>query len=241
MTTATSRNATGGATPALSARRLNKSYGTPVLAGLDLDIADGEFVAIMGPSGSGKSTLMHCLSGMDRPDSGTILVGDREVTSLSRKDLGRYRRDLVGFVFQFYNLVPTLTARENVGVCQYLSDDPMPLDDLLADLGLADHRNKFPSQLSGGQQQRCAIARALIKRPRLLLCDEPTGALDYETSKEMLSLLERINRDLGTTIVIVTHNQVLAEMAHRTITVRDGRISDVEVRKDPALASSLTW
>ena len=117
----------------------------------------------------------------------------------------------------------------------------MPLDDLLADLGLADHRNKFPSQLSGGQQQRCAIARALIKRPRLLLCDEPTGALDYETSKEMLSLLERINHDLGTTIVIVTHNQVLAEMAHRTITVRDGRISDVEVRKDPALASSLTW
>ena len=183
----------------------------------------------------------NCLGGLDRPDSGTILVGDREITSLSRKDLGRYRRDLVGFVFQFYNLVPTLTARENVGVCEYLSDDPMPLDDLLADLGLADHRNKFPSQLSGGQQQRCAIARALIKRPRLLLCDEPTGALDYETSKEMLSLLERINHDLGTTIVIVTHNQVLAEMAHRTITVRDGRISDVEVREDPALASSLTW
>ena len=225
---------------------VNKSFGQGdgkihVLKDVSCTINESEICTIVGASGSGKSTLLNCLGGLDRPDSGTILVGDREVTSLSRKDLGRYRRDLVGFVFQFYNLVPTLTARENVGVCQYLSDDPMPRDDLLADLGLADHRNKFPSQLSGGQQQRCAIARALIKRPRLLLCDEPTGALDYETSKEMLSLLERINRDLGTTIVIVTHNQVLAEMAHRTITVRDGRISDVEVRKDPALASSLTW
>ena len=225
---------------------VNKSFGQGdgkihVLKDVSCTINESEICTIVGASGSGKSTLLNCLGGLDRPDSGTILVGDREVTSLSRKDLGRYRRDLVGFVFQFYNLVPTLTARENVGVCQYLSDDPMPLGDLLADLGLADHRNKFPSQLSGGQQQRCAIARALIKRPRLLLCDEPTGALDYETSKEMLSLLERINRDLGTTIVIVTHNQVLAEMAHRTITVRDGRISDVEVRKDPALASSLTW
>lgn len=225
---------------------VNKSFGQGdgkihVLKDVSCTINESEICTIVGASGSGKSTLLNCLGGLDRPDSGTILVGDREVTSLSRKDLGRYRRDLVGFVFQFYNLVPTLTARENVSVCQYLSDDPMPLDDLLADLGLADHRNKFPSQLSGGQQQRCAIARALIKRPRLLLCDEPTGALDYETSKEMLSLLERINRDLGTTIVIVTHNQVLAEMAHRTITVRDGRISDVEVRKDPALASSLTW
>ena len=225
---------------------VNKSFGQGdgkihVLKDVSCTINESEICTIVGASGSGKSTLLNCLGGLDRPDSGTILVGDREVTSLSRKDLGRYRRDLVGFVFQFYNLVPTLTARENVCVCQYLSDDPMPLDDLLADLGLADHRNKFPSQLSGGQQQRCAIARALIKRPRLLLCDEPTGALDYETSKEMLSLLERINRDLGTTIVIVTHNQVLAEMAHRTITVRDGRISDVEVRKDPALASSLTW
>lgn len=225
---------------------VNKSFGQgdgkiDVLKDVSCTIDESEICMIVGASGSGKSTLLNCLGGLDRPDSGTILVGDREITSLSRKDLGRYRRDLVGFVFQFYNLVPTLTARENVGVCEYLSDDPMPLDDLLADLGLADHRNKFPSQLSGGQQQRCAIARALIKRPRLLLCDEPTGALDYETSKEMLSLLERINRDLGTTIVIVTHNQVLAEMAHRTITVRDGRISDVEVRKDPALASSLTW
>ena len=225
---------------------VNKSFGQGdgkihVLKDVSCTINESEICTIVGASGSGKSTLLNCLGGLDRPDSGTILVGDREVTSLSRKDLGRYRRDLVGFVFQFYNLVPTLTARENVSVCQYLSDDPMPLDDLLADLGLADHRNKCPSQLSGGQQQRCAIARALIKRPRLLLCDEPTGALDYETSKEMLSLLERINRDLGTTIVIVTHNQVLAEMAHRTITVRDGRISDVEVRKDPALASSLTW
>ena len=205
---------------------VNKSFGQGdgkihVLKDVSCTINESEICTIVGASGSGKSTLLNCLGGLDRPDSGTILVGDREVTSLSRKDLGRYRRDLVGFVFQFYNLVPTLTARENIGVCQYLSDDPMPLDDLLADLGLADHRNKFPSQL--------------------LLCDEPTGALDYETSKEMLSLLERINRDLGTTIVIVTHNQVLAEMAHRTITVRDGRISDVEVRKDPALASSLTW
>ena len=225
---------------------VNKSFGQgdgkiDVLKDVSCTIDESEICMIVGASGSGKSTLLNCLGGLDRPDSGTILVGDREITSLSRKDLGRYRRDLVGFVFQFYNLVPTLTARENIGVCQYLRDDPMPLDDLLADLGLADHRNKFPSQLSGGQQQRCAIARALIKRPRLLLCDEPTGALDYETSKEMLSLLERINHDLGTTIVIVTHNQVLAEMAHRTITVRDGRISDVEVREDPALASSLTW
>ena len=203
---------------------VNKSFGQgdgkiDVLKDVSCTIDESEICMIVGASGSGKSTLLNCLGGLDRPDSGTILVGDREITSLSRKDLGRYRRDLVGFVFQFYNLVPTLTARENVGVCEYLSDD----------------------QLSGGQQQRCAIARALIKRPWLLLCDEPTGALDYKTSKEMLSLLERINHDLGTTIVIVTHNQVLAEMAHRTITVRDGRISDVEVREDPALASSLTW
>jgi len=215
---------------------VNKSFGqgdgkVHVLKDVSCTIDESEICTIVGASGSGKSTLLNCLGGLDRPDSGTIRVGNREIASLSHKDLGRYRRDLVGFVFQFYNLVPALTARENVGVCQYL----------IAALGPADHRNKFPSQLSGGQQQRCAIARALIKRPRLLLCDEPTGALDYETSKEMLALLERINHDLGTTIVIVTHNQVLAEMAHRTITVRDGRVSDVEVRKDPAPASSLAW
>lgn len=225
---------------------VNKSFGQGggkvyVLKDVSCMIGESEICAIVGASGSGKSTLLNCLGGLDRPDSGTIRVGDREITSLSRKELGRYRRDLVGFIFQFYNLVPTLTARENIGVCQHLSDDPMPLDDLLTDLGLADHRNKFPSQLSGGQQQRCAIARALIKRPRLLLCDEPTGALDYETSREMLALLERIHKEMGTTIVIVTHNQVLAKMAHRTITLRDGRVCDVEVRKNPASASSLAW
>ena len=225
---------------------LTKSFGrdgarTTVLDDVTLELGRGEICVLLGPSGSGKSTFLNLVGGLEPADSGTVAVDGEEVTALTGRRLVDYRRRELGFVFQFYNLIPDLTVRENIEVCACLVPEPLDVDGLLRDLGLWEHRDKLPRQVSGGQQQRCAIARALIKRPRLLLCDEPTGALDYETSKEMLSLLERINHDLGTTIVIVTHNQVLAEMAHRTITVRDGRISDVEVREDPALASSLTW
>lgn len=225
---------------------VNKSFGQGdgkihVLKDVSCTINESEICTIVGASGSGKSTLLNCLGGLDRPDSGTILVGDREVTSLSRKDLGRYRRDLVGFVFQFYNLVPNLTVLENIEVCEHLADNPMPIGELVDTLGLSEHKNKFPSQLSGGQQQRCAIARALAKRPEVLLCDEPTGALDYSTSKEMLALLQRVNEDLGTTIVIVTHNEAISRMAHRRIVVRDGQVRESSATQAPVRAEALSW
>lgn len=179
---------------------------------------------IQGTSGSGKSTLLNCIGGLDVMDSGSVKVDNKEIFGLKSSDLSDYRRDNLGFIFQFYNLIPNLTVRENIQVCQYLANDPLNMDDLLEILGLEEHQNKFPSQLSGGQQQRCAIARALIKNPKLLLCDEPTGALDSKTSKDILVLLEKVNKKYGTTMLIVTHNNSIKNMVHKVIVIKDGMI-----------------
>ena len=209
---------------------VTKSYGEggsycKVLNGISTLIDRGQICVILGPSGSGKSTLLNAIGGLDTVDSGQIHIDGKEITSLKPERLSDYRRDTLGFVFQFYNLIPNLTAEENIQVCGYLSKVPLSMQELLDILGLTEHRNKFPSQLSGGQQQRCAIARALIKNPKLLLCDEPTGALDSKTAKEILILLEKINQIYGTTILMVTHNAAIHSMAHKVIQIRDGQIS----------------
>ena len=190
---------------------VKKSYGeggsyVQVLKGINTGVEKGQMCVIQGTSGSGKSTLLNCIGGLDTMDSGSIKVDGTEIFGMTSDQLANYRRDNLGFIFQFYNLVPNLTVRENIQVCEYLTDDPLPMDDLIETLGLTEHQNKFPSQLSGGQQQRCAIARALVKNPKLLLCDEPTGALDSKTSRDILVLLEEINEKYGTTMLIVTHN-----------------------------------
>lgn len=180
---------------------------------------------IQGTSGSGKSTLLNCIGGLDLVDSGSIVVDGMEIVEMKQSQLSDYRRDKLGFIFQFYNLVPNLTVRENIQVCEYLAKEALDMDELLETLGLTEHQNKFPSQLSGGQQQRCAIARALIKNPKLLLCDEPTGALDSKTSRDILALLEKVNEKYGTTMLIVTHNNSIKNMVHRVIHIKDGMIS----------------
>ena len=179
---------------------------------------------IQGTSGSGKSTLLNCIGGLDTMDSGSVKVEGKEIFGLKPMALSEYRRENLGFVFQFYNLVPNLTVRENIQICQHIAEDPLDLDELLDTLGLTEHQNKFPSQLSGGQQQRCAIARALIKNPKLLLCDEPTGALDSKTSRDILVLLEKINAKYNTTMLIVTHNNSIKNMVHKVILLKDGVI-----------------
>ena len=179
---------------------------------------------IQGTSGSGKSTLLNCIGGLDTIESGSIKVDGTEIAGMKADELSDYRRDYLGFIFQFYNLVPNLTVRENIQVCEYLTDQPLNMDELLEILGLTEHQNKFPAQLSGGQQQRCAIARALIKNPKLLLCDEPTGALDSKTSRDILILLEKINATDGTTMLIVTHNNSIKNMVDQVVIVKDGQI-----------------
>lgn len=208
---------------------------------LNFYVDKGEFCIIVGPSGAGKTTLLNILGGMDTCDEGHVWLDGQDVSHFSEKELTTYRRYDVGFVFQFYNLVPDLTIRENIEVCQYLSSNPLPIDDLLKSLGLWEHRAKFPRQVSGGQQQRCAIGRALVKNPGLLLCDEPTGALDYQTSKEILELMERINANYGCTIVIVTHNDAIKNMAHRILRLRDGKIVEDEANAHRIAAKDLTW
>ena len=215
----------------LEIRDLKKSYGegagfSQVLRGVSCGVEKGQICAILGPSGSGKSTLLNCIGGLETADSGSIRVEGKELVGMKPEALSEYRREKLGFVFQFYNLVPNLTVRENIQVCQYLSKNPLPLDTLMETLGLTEHQKKFPAQISGGQQQRCAIARAVIKNPSLLLCDEPTGALDSVSSREILILLERINREYGTTILLVTHNTVIRRMTHKALTIRDGRITE---------------
>lgn len=179
---------------------------------------------IQGTSGSGKSTLLNCIGGLDTIESGSIKVDGTGIAGMKADELSDYRRDYLGFIFQFYNLVPNLTVRENIQVCEYLTDQPLNMDELLEILGLTEHQNKFPAQLSGGQQQRCAIARALIKNPKLLLCDEPTGALDSKTSRDILILLEKINATYGTTMLIVTHNNSIKNMVDQVVIVKDGQI-----------------
>lgn len=202
----------------------NESY-TQVLKGISMQLEAGMMCVIQGASGSGKSTMLNCIGGLDLVDSGSICINGKEIVGLKPDALSDYRRESLGFVFQFYNLVPNLTVKENIQVCEYLTDHPLPVDELLETLGLTEHQNKFPSQLSGGQQQRCAIARALIKNPRLLLCDEPTGALDSKTSRDILILLEAVNQKYGTAMLIVTHNNSIKNMVHKVVVIKDGLIS----------------
>ncbi|APF25903.1 ABC transporter family protein [Clostridium sporogenes] len=230
----------------LDVRDIKKSYGgvensTQILNGISLGVERGQMCVILGPSGSGKSTLLNTIGGLDGVDEGQIVVDGLDISKLKSKELSLYRRNYLGFIFQFYNLVPNLTLRENIQVCEYLSKESLDLDELLEVLGIKEHKNKFPSQLSGGQQQRCAIARALIKNPKLLLCDEPTGALDYKTSKEILILLEKINKKYGTTILIVTHNTVIKDMVHKVIKIKDGQISNEYVNENLIPARELQW
>ncbi len=228
----------------LEIKDLKKSYGegssyTQVLRGVTTGIGRGIICAILGPSGSGKSTLLNCIGGLETADSGFVKVDGTDICRLKPGELSEYRREKLGFVFQFYNLVPNLTVKENIQVCQYLSPSPLPLDELLDTLGLTEHQKKFPSQLSGGQQQRCAVARALIKNPQLLLCDEPTGALDSVSSRELLVLLEQINEKYGTTILLVTHNGVIRHMAHNVLQLKDGRIVEEYENRSRVGASDL--
>lgn len=213
----------------LKVKKLKKSYGEggsfiEVLKGVDLSVEKGVMCVIQGTSGSGKSTLLNCIGGLDETNSGSILVDGMEICGLSPDKLSDYRRANLGFIFQFYNLVPNLTVRENIQVCEYLTESPLRLTELLDTLGLTEHQNKFPSQLSGGQQQRCAIARALIKNPKLLLCDEPTGALDSNTSRDILALLEEVNQRYGTTMLIVTHNNSIKNMVDQVVYLKDGQV-----------------
>lgn len=213
----------------LEIKDVKKSYGkdagyVQVLKGVSTGVEKGQMCVIQGTSGSGKSTLLNCIGGLDTMDSGSVRVDGKEIFGLKPDALADYRRDNLGFIFQFYNLVPNLTVRENIQVCEYLSDNPLDMNELLDVLGLTEHQNKFPSQLSGGQQQRCAIARALIKNPKLLLCDEPTGALDSKTSRDILVLLEKINKEYVTTMLIVTHNNSIKNMVHKVIIIKDGQI-----------------
>lgn len=213
----------------LKIKDIKKSYGEngshiEVIKGITTNIEKGQICAILGPSGSGKSTFLNLIGGLDEIDFGSIKIDNKELFDLNQAELSEYRRANLGFVFQFYNLVTNLTVRENIEVCQYLSKNPLEINELLNTLGLKEHQNKFPSQLSGGQQQRCAIARALIKNPKLLLCDEPTGALDSKTSKDILVLIEEINKKFNTTILMVTHNDVIKNMAHKIIQIKDGKI-----------------
>ncbi|MGN0379649.1 MAG: ABC transporter ATP-binding protein [Butyrivibrio sp.] len=225
---------------------IHKFYGEKesrieVLKGIDCEIDDGEICVLLGPSGSGKSTLLNIIGGLESADSGCIDIGDFCTDNMNEKELSNYRRNNLGFVFQFYNLIPNLTIKENIEVCAYLSKEPLDIDELLDTLGLTEHKDKFPNQLSGGQQQRCAIGRALVKNPQILLCDEPTGALDYTTSKDILELIEKINRKYHNTIIIVTHNQAISGMADRILKLRDGKITSNKMNENKIAAKELEW
>ncbi|MGF1642195.1 MAG: ABC transporter ATP-binding protein [Thiotrichales bacterium] len=211
------------------------------LRGVDLVLHAGEFVVLLGPSGSGKSTLLNILGGLDVPTSGTVRYQNHDLTTYDDAVLTRYRRDHVGFVFQFYNLIPSLTARENVALVTEIARNPMAPEDALRLVGLGDRLDHFPAQLSGGEQQRVAIARAIAKRPDVLLCDEPTGALDLKTGVVVLEAIERVNRELGTTTVVITHNVDIARMADRVIRLMDGRIVDIALNPERQLPSTLRW
>jgi putative ABC transport system ATP-binding protein len=232
--------------PVFRARGLAKTYrnGDVVVHALrtvDLDVARGEFIVLLGPSGSGKSTLLNILGGLDVPSAGTLEFGATRLDGASEAALTAYRRDHVGFVFQFYNLIPSLTVRENVALVTDIARDPMPVDEAVAQVGLAARSDHFPAQLSGGEQQRVAIARAIVKRPAVLLCDEPTGALDFQTGKLVLEVIERVNRDLGTTALVITHNIAIAGMADRVIHLADGRIQRIEVPPRKLAPAELSW
>lgn len=225
---------------------LTKSFGTgdtkqDVLKGIDFTVAKGEFCVLLGPSGSGKSTLLNILGGIDSADKGEILIAGDKLSTMNEKGLTNYRRKHLGYVFQMYNLIPNLNVKENIETGAYLSDSPLDIDELLKTLGLYEHRHKLPNQLSGGQQQRVSIGRAIVKNPDLLLCDEPTGALDYTTSKEILQLIEEINQKYGNTIIMVTHNEAIKLMADHVIKLRDGKIRHDDMNTKKITAAELEW
>lgn len=225
---------------------VKKHYGTgdsrvDVLNGINIEIEKGEMCVLLGPSGSGKSTLLNIIGGIDEADEGYIAIEGEKTVNMKEKALTEYRRKHLGYVFQMYNLIPNLNIRENIEVGAYLSDNPLDTEELLHTLGLFEHRHKLPSQLSGGQQQRCSIGRAIVKNPDILLCDEPTGALDYNTSKEILKLLEDINRKYGNTIIMVTHNDAIKNMADRVVTLRDGRIRKNYKNENKLTADEIEW
>ncbi len=238
--------ASADAQPVFVARGLTKVYGSGdtavhALRGVDLDVYSGEFIVLLGASGSGKSTLLNILGGLDNATGGVARWRDHDLTQAGDAELTRYRREHVGFVFQFYNLIPSLTARENVALVTDLADDPMDCADALRLVGLGERLDHFVSQLSGGEQQRVAIARAIAKRPDVLLCDEPTGALDCATGIVVLQAIERVNRELGTTAIVITHNAPIAGIADRVLRLADGRIVDVHVNDHKVAAETLTW
>ena len=225
---------------------LKKSFGsgenrTEVLRGLDFTVTKGEICVLLGPSGSGKSTLLNIIGGIDNADSGYIAINGEKTVDMDEKTLTQYRRKHLGYVFQMYNLIPNLNVKENVEVGAYLSDSPLDVDDILKTLGLYEHRHKLPNQLSGGQQQRTSIGRAIVKNPDILLCDEPTGALDYKTSKEILKLIEDVNQKYGNTVIMVTHNDAIKNMADRVIKLRDGMIRKNIVNDVMVPAMELDW
>jgi putative ABC transport system ATP-binding protein len=232
--------------PLFEARGLSKTYRSGdievhALRGVDLDIARGEFIVLLGASGSGKSTLLNLLGGLDTPTAGDIRFAGQPLGGAGEAALTAYRREHVGFVFQFYNLIPSLTVRENVALVTDIARDAMPADEAVERVGLTPRRDHFPSQLSGGEQQRVAIARAIVKRPDVLLCDEPTGALDYQTGKLVLEVIARVNRDIGTTAVVITHNAAIAAMADRVIYLADGRIQRIEAHAQRLSPAELSW
>ena len=230
----------------LELNQIKKSFGSgenrvQVLKGIDLAVEKGEFCVLLGPSGSGKSTLLNILGGIDRADSGDILIDGERMADMNEKALTLYRRRHLGYIFQMYNLIPNLTVRENIEVGAYLSRRPLDADELLHLLGLWDHRGKLPNQLSGGQQQRTSIGRAIVKNPDILLCDEPTGALDYKTSKEILKLIETVNQKYGNTVIMVTHNDAIRLMADRVVRLRDGAIRSNATNAVKVPAQDLEW
>lgn len=230
----------------LELQNIKKSYGEggsriEVLKDISLGIEKGEFVVLLGPSGSGKSTLLNIIGGIDTADSGKIIIREKSMADMDEKALTSYRREHLGYIFQMYNLIPNLTVRENIEVGAYLSKKPLDIDEIIEVLGLKEHQNKIPSQLSGGQQQRCSIGRAIVKNPDILLCDEPTGALDYNTSKEILALIERVNKEYGNTIIMVTHNDAIKNMADFVVKLRDGVIRKSYRNETKQTAEELDW
>lgn len=230
----------------LQVSNIKKYYGedgnrVEVLKGINFDIKKGEICVLLGPSGSGKSTLLNIIGGIDNADSGYIAINGEKTEDMNEKTLTRYRRKHLGYVFQFYNLIPNLTVKENIEVGAYLSESPLEIDELLKTLGLYEHKDKIPNQLSGGQQQRTAIGRAIVKNPDILLCDEPTGALDYKTSKEILKLIENVNKKYGNTVIMVTHNDAIKNMADRVIKLRDGEIRKNYINNEKIKAEELEW
>ncbi len=230
----------------LELQNIVKSYGdggsrVEVLKDISLGIEQGSFVVLLGPSGSGKSTLLNIIGGIDSADSGKIIIKGKSMSDMDEKALTIYRREHLGYIFQMYNLIPNLTVRENIEVGAYLSKAPLDIYEIIEILGLKEHQNKIPSQLSGGQQQRCAIGRAIVKNPDILLCDEPTGALDYNTSKEILSLIERVNAKYGNTVIMVTHNDAIKNMADFVVKLRDGVIRKSYKNETKLSAAELDW